>query len=323
MRWRGHIATQRSTLLKELQTSLGTRRVAITGAPKHANYGDQAIAVATQRMAHLLGLDVVYLSHPSTHDHDDLRRELRDGTILVHGGGNFGDLWPSEHEHRLSLIRNFPNNEIVQLPQSIYWRDPSSIAETRQTMAFHGGFRLFVRDSASFRLAERSLPEVATRLVPDMTMLLEPREPPGGGGVLWLLRNDRESARQAEHQLRSFDWKDAPVSADLRRAWWTSKVTERLPTNAGTMRVRRWGFEQLARAQFRIGNGFLSTADAIVTDRLHGHLLSLLAGIPHVLLRDEFGKVENYWDTWTRDTGVVIADDIDAARVIAEEMLHA
>jgi pyruvyl transferase EpsO len=38
---------------------------------------------------------------------------------------------------------------------------------------------------------------------------------------------------------------------------------------------------------------------AVVSDRLHAHVLSVLLGLPHVLLDNNYGKVRAVYDTWT------------------------
>jgi pyruvyl transferase EpsO len=43
----------------------------------------------------------------------------------------------------------------------------------------------------------------------------------------------------------------------------------------------------------------------VVTDRLHGHILSVLLGIPHVLMDNSYGKNESFYATWTHDLDLV------------------
>ena len=42
-------------------------------------------------------------------------------TILLHGGGNFGDLYPQHQKIREEMVANFPNNRIIVLPQTAYF----------------------------------------------------------------------------------------------------------------------------------------------------------------------------------------------------------
>jgi exopolysaccharide biosynthesis predicted pyruvyltransferase EpsI len=43
-----------------------------------------------------------------------------DDPILLHGGGNFGDVWPGFQRFREQVIRESPNRRIIQLPQTIH-----------------------------------------------------------------------------------------------------------------------------------------------------------------------------------------------------------
>ena len=49
----------------------------------------------------------------------------------------------------------------------------------------------------------------------------------------------------------------------------------------------------------------LAAGHTVITDRLHGHILSLLLGIPHVVLDNSYGKVRAFYETWTRDAPIV------------------
>ena len=53
------------------------------------------------------------------------------GTILLSGGGNFGDLYESHQEIREDVIANFPANRIIQLPQSISFHAGEALQSAR------------------------------------------------------------------------------------------------------------------------------------------------------------------------------------------------
>ncbi len=57
----------------------------------------------------------------------------------------------------------------------------------------------------------------------------------------------------------------------------------------------------LAWLQMARGCRLLGRSRVVVTDRLHGHVLCALLGIPHVVLDDRFGKIRSLWETWTAD----------------------
>ena len=57
------------------------------------------------------------------------------------------------------------------------------------------------------------------------------------------------------------------------------------------------------RAFLRYDAGFKlhGEAELVVTDKLHGHIISTLIGVPHILLNSKLGKNLAYHDTWTLD----------------------
>ena len=66
------------------------------------------------------------------------------------------------------------------------------------------------------------------------------------------------------------------------------------------------------------GFRMLGAANFVITDRLHGHILSTLIGTPHVVMDSKLGKNINYHDTWTKDCDCTrVADDIDEAQTFA------
>lgn len=68
------------------------------------------------------------------------------------GGGNFGDIYPRQTQHRSDVIRDYPETAIRFFPQSIHFDDEEKIPEVAKLIAGHKDMQLFVRDvpSASF-----------------------------------------------------------------------------------------------------------------------------------------------------------------------------
>ena len=55
----------------------------------------------------------------------------------------------------------------------------------------------------------------------------------------------------------------------------------------------------VARQRVRHGMRMLSRGRVVVSDRLHGHVLSLLLGIPNMVLDNRYGKVRGMFNAWT------------------------
>jgi pyruvyl transferase EpsO len=155
--------------------------------------------------------------------------------------------------------------------------------------------------------------------MPDMAFLLErPSIPaPVDARILFFLRSDQEKALDVEavrHGLPAVrkDWTDIlgtiplPPSVVRRRVWRALRaVAKRAAPVAGpslflhvcakeTGAYKRFAelCEQLAFHEF-------GRYRAVVTDRLHGHIIATVLRIPNVLLANSYGKNKSFFDTWT------------------------
>lgn len=62
----------------------------------------------------------------------------------------------------------------------------------------------------------------------------------------------------------------------------------------------------------------LASAEFVITDRLHGHIMCTLMGIPHVLMDSKLKKNLFLHDTWTKDCDCVrVAANFEEAKMFA------
>jgi exopolysaccharide biosynthesis predicted pyruvyltransferase EpsI len=61
------------------------------------------------------------------------------------------------------------------------------------------------------------------------------------------------------------------------------------------------GYNERAFLKYDAGFRLHGEAELVVTDKLHGHIISTLIGVPHILLNSKLGKNLAYHDTWTLD----------------------
>lgn len=275
---------------------------ALLDFPYHANVGDHAIWRGT-----LAGLTALGFPRPAytadlwNYSAAALRRRVGRGPILLHGGGNLGDLWPAHQRHRETVLRDHPDNPVIQLPQSIEFRTPAALFGARATFAAHPRFTLMVRDLRSRERARTGL-GLEPVLCPDLALCL-PRARgvrPTNGRVRLLLRSDLEAAGAdlvAELEGDRVDWADWRGPVERLGTRWARRIAQRLAHPQALVHAT---FEALSRQRLRVGRQLLTGAGPVVTDRLHGHVLCLLHGVAHVLLGDRYGKVEQFHDTWTR-----------------------
>ncbi|HEU4829535.1 MAG TPA: polysaccharide pyruvyl transferase family protein, partial [Gemmatimonadales bacterium] len=246
-----------------------------------------------------------YVATAATYDPLELRRVMEEGVILLSGGGNFGDVWPRHQELRERVLHDFPERRIVQLPQSIEFRSQASLAAARRIIAGHRDFTLLVRSERALGLARQF--DAPSALCPDLALRMPMLEPGQRqhDRIVWLRRNDQESAGDhapAPADVEELDWlEESPTGSRQVVRWLHERPRALTLLGSGTARL----YERLARARVRRGVGILSRGRGVITDRLHAHILSLMAGIPHCVLDNNYGKVKAVYETWTRDVGPV------------------
>ena len=311
----GHalIASLRRTIDSVLGPLLeGARSVALLDFPNHNNVGDSAIWLGEARYLRSAGIRIGCVCDLTAYPNQKVAARIGSRTILIHGGGNLGDLWSAHQQFREAVIAASPRNRIIQLPQTIHFRDRANLARARLVFDAHPDLTLLVRDRASLDLARNEF-RARSLLCPDMAFAIGPVAMPRSptGDVVWLKRTDLESAGaklegRETAGVEICDWLCYEATAPMRLADWLDSQIARHPRLLGPLgRARPPVYGRVAADRVRAGQGLLSRGRVVVTDRLHGHILSLLMGIPHVLLDNSYGKLWHFYETWTRGCPLV------------------
>ena len=297
----------------------GVAKICIIDPPSHFNVGDSAI---------LLGeLDYLATNFPrarlSFYDVDSYssgadRYIAQADVLLVHGGGNFGDLWPHHHAIRAAIAKKFPDKPIVQFPQSIFFQHQDNIADTARWIEKLRHFTLCVRDAKSYAFAQQHF-RCRILLTPDMAFAMKPiaRTAASSADFFCLLRADKEAV--ADHQailqvladggysVESRDWldgdtRDLVTRLDRRLRQTVAKRPRMMsPFRSQLMSLRR------KNAELRVASGIalLSRGTFVVTDRLHAHILASLLGISNVAFDSLDGKISALAATWASPSAAV------------------
>jgi len=290
------IHSLRSRILQTIRPLLRTNQaIALTNLPIHWNLGDNFIWLGEKLVFHSLGRSPIETSSESETNLTLLQTHLWGGTIFVQGGGNFGDIWRHYTVFMLEVIKKFPNNPVIFLPQSMHYWNATIAIEDAKIFNQHSQLLMLMRDMESIEAAKKFFPKVNVKFCPDMAFAIGPllsnSEPVID--ILWLIRTDKESALnpdqlQEAHALLSSaglvheTW-DFPIEPNKSPWNWTAVGADFTITwpNRGD---RASAFTQLAVSAF-------SRARWIITDRLHATILSLLMGKPHIYLDNNYGKI--------------------------------
>ena len=290
-------------------------RVALIDYPNHTNVGDSAIWLGEIEALRRLGAEVAYECEAHGHDARAVRRAIGpDGIVLLHGGGNFGDEWPEYQRLREGVIDAHRDHPVVVLPQTLRFNREENRARAAAALGAHPRLTILCRDARSAATARTVAPGATVELCPDAAFALGRRagRRPPEGEPLWLTRTDAE--RRGARLMppaggRVIDWMEGE-DGDLG-AGPGERLFRALARNGGQRATRRPHVARaarpfvrslhtrLARRRVQLGLDLVASAPVVVTDRLHAHILCLVAGVPHVLVDTGYGKLHAFVDAWT------------------------
>jgi pyruvyl transferase EpsI len=173
------------------------------------------------------------------------------------------------------MIAAFPGNRIVSLPQTIFFSDtPVGRHEREITRDIYGGHRhltVMGRDEISGQLAAQLFPHAQVATMPDFVLSLKAEDftlqanPAHADRIMLCLRQDDESAFDQQRRLAIMRGLDRPATLydttldhDIPAADRTRILTETLSLFSGHQ--------------------------AVVTDRFHGLIFSIICRKPAVVL---------------------------------------
>lgn len=231
-------------------------------------------------------------------------------TILFHGGGNFGDIYPVHQELREDYVSEFKDNKIIILPQTAYFGDCVKLEKSKKIFKQHNNVIMFARDEKTYELFLEFSEK--TYLVPDMAHNLYGKLNVFTGEKkqkLYFLRKDVEVGFMQEKILSNnevmdyFDWDDIILKNDKNFLGIINrivKINEKLNCDfldKFIFIMWNWKITKLIN-KFSL---FFSSYDVVVTSRLHGHILTCLVDSESKLLDNSYGKNSSYYKIWTSE----------------------
>ncbi|MCG7199117.1 polysaccharide pyruvyl transferase family protein [Marinobacter pelagius] len=276
-----------------------SRRAFIFLAADYGNIGDLAITAAQEEFIRSTLKNHALVRVPISRTRTQLssiKNQINDTDLVtIIGGGNMGSLYLDIEELRQLVIRTFPNNRIVCFPQTLDWDDSyqslQALERIVKVYSSHPDIHIFARESITRKklvslFAE--FPNVKLGYAPDIVLsasgtVLGGNDESSPSGILRCLRNDKERSLDVE--------RDRMLEEALAS---TGEAVEETDTHTGGARLSK---EECAKLLASKVNQFRS-ARVVVTDRLHGMILSTLAGTPCLALPNANHKVRQTYLDW-------------------------
>lgn len=284
---------------------------ALTPTAELRNVGDQAQVVAIERWLarHYPDHAVVELDKNIVLGCiDDLKRRVTPGDLIfLHSGGNLGDRGRWSEAARRTMIAAFPDNRIVSLPQTIFFSDtPVGRHERGITRDIYGGHQhltIMGRDEISGQLAAQLFPHAQVATMPDFVLSLKAEDfalqanPAHADRIMLCLRQDDESAFDQQRRLAIMKGLGRPATL------YDTTLDHDIPA-ADRIRILT---ETLS---------LFSGHQAVVTDRFHGLIFSIICRKPAVVLPTVDHKLTSAI-SWFKDIpNVKLCDSLDRLAAI-------
>ncbi|MDE6235476.1 MAG: polysaccharide pyruvyl transferase family protein [Muribaculaceae bacterium] len=242
-------------------------------------------------------------------------------TILLMGGGNFGDLWRIFQDFRLEVIQRYPQNRIVMFPQSVWYENQDLIRKDAEIFAKHPDVHLCGRDRYSYDFFSEHFKDCNVHLIPDMAFFINPDtlkkyRRPTTPRKLYLKRMDKElvedtvvSDAEMEYEIHdwpSFEKRDKGLEI-LQPFLSVAYRTRKLPILRRTTAfvADSVADKEVRKRMVKKGIEFLSPYSEIITTRLHTLILGVLLDIPIRIIDNSTGKLSAFANTWLSDVDKV------------------
>lgn len=264
------------------------KRVIFMDAASYNNLGDQAIAYAIERFIKDNFKEYEYIEIPEKNFLRNLKYLKKNITeediICLSGGGNMGNLYPRYEAIRRKVIKNFKNNRIIIFPQTIDYENNKygnrELEKSRRIYNSNENLIICAREKKSYNKMKEIYNNV--KLVPDIVLYLCGKFTVKNNvySNTWgiCLRNDKESM----------------ISEDMKKQIINfNKEKVELTTMSNIKMIDKTNREEILISKI---NEF-ANCKAVITDRLHGMIFSMIANVPCIAFDNSNRKVSGVYNT--------------------------
>lgn len=273
------------------------------GIPEHNNLGDMAQTYCTRKWIgeNYPNYKVVEVRTRTSFDKKFLsfmKRVLSDNDILLFQSGYCSRHKNSDHIMHLNIMKRFPKQRAVILPQTVNIISKKDVANTKRIFSQCNRLLFIARDKISYDNASAFVPRNQLELYPDIVTSIIGRFNSSSkrSGVLLCIRNDSEKY-----------YSDEDISALVDRMYSKIKRIDITDTNSD-MDVSST-YENLENVIYDKVKSF-GTYEVVITDRYHGTIFSLISNTPVIVIKTNDHKVTSGVDWFS---GIYESDSVQLA----------
>lgn len=266
----------------------------VFSCPDHGNAGDIAIEKAQNYLLEKAGRKVEIINvREFLKNFSRVKKELSSNDLVcVQGGGSFGGLYRQADIERLMIFKWFGKNKVISFPQTICFTDNIYIKRYQKVLKKKKNVYLCFREQKSYDEALKYFSFMKERiyLVPDVVFSLKETvkddKMPRSDFVVVSLRKDKEKGLKNEDELALMDYLNSKSNGKVR-------CLDTYQDIKGDINKKDEVLDKVLDVY--------KTSKIVVTDRLHGMILSYITNTPCVAVSNNNGKVRNEYNSWLSD----------------------
>lgn len=296
---------QLRSLVEQTLSPLIDNDYVLLDVPYYNNIGDVLIWEGTRDWLSHLPFKCLQTSSKESFDFPQLAINV---IILLLGGGNFGDLYRPHQLFRQSVIKAYPDNKIIILPQTVFYTNWYTFKQDAAIMRSHHRLTVCARDKHSYNLLKLFKVSIDIRLVPDMAFCINDDKLPHveGQNAIFIKRWDKEIAPYDYvkvipdfEQIPIHDWPTFENDCD---EWTFLKAL----INARSDETDKYANDYFRPKCITSGVNLLLPYQTVYTTRLHAMILGVLLSKDIVLFDNSYGKNSDFYKSWLSDCERVI-----------------
>jgi exopolysaccharide biosynthesis predicted pyruvyltransferase EpsI len=281
--------------------------------PYYTNIGDTLIWKGTEEFLKEIPFKCLYRASLESYHRPKIDKNV---IILLQGGGNFGDLYSPHNEFRLRVISEFPENPIIILPQTVYYKCDKVLSEHASEFGKHPDLTICARDLVTLELLNNRFSKNKVILLPDMAFCIPESffnqyQLAQLDRVLFFKRTDPEILDLDykglvidKVQIDQHDWPTLEVQiiehVNLHRLFKLRKIISKISIleNICDKIINWYAINIYMPKLLKIGIEFISPYSHVYSTRLHGAILAILLHKNVSFLDNSYGKNSNFYHAW-------------------------
>lgn len=281
------------------------KKVFLIGTPEHSNIGDAAIT-----LGEIAFFEKYYPEHLiiqlSTYNFEKWYAQIAafvgiKDILFLQGGGNLGNRFLVEEKVRRRVIADFPNNQIVIMPQTVYFDDTldghKQLQLSKEVYNMHSNLTIFLRGKESLSMAKNYFPNANCYDAIDMALNVKFNCNIERNGILLCIRDlDDESGFDEV----SYNKVIGTVFAIDPNAMKTKNINQDdIHANIYATMRREVVEEELKK---------FASHKVVVTDRLHGLIFAIITNTPCVLMSAYNQKIKEFYQYFKDSNAIFFID---------------